>query len=242
MRPMAEMRKHDVAGGHGPTAPLSTASTVCASPQGGEDKGPTWAWPVDAEECQGHERSQKPAQVYQGHLVDSKAYGAGDFESSGSSDVDADDDDLDTQECADIVVREDEMQARVRDAMRGLERLEGMNIDARELPTVRALFVRWSIAQWALVGQAHTAHSHATPQGRDVEMQRQAIDGVDIEADGEQVATASTRVAACFGHAPHDARKCARGDGVSRVFEDMQLGHIRGPGCRVVKQCCSIWR
>ena len=144
------------------------------------------------------------------------------------------------------VCSEEEMQTRVGDAMRGLERLQGMSIDPGELPTVRALYIRWSIAQWALQGPAHTSRRHATPQrleaGRDGEGQRQATDAGDMESNGGQIATSRISVAseAYFGHNLRDARKRVRGDGVSCVVEDTPLGQIRGPGCRFVKaQRCS---
>ena len=246
---MEQMREHDVAGAgrHFPTAPLSGASTVCTSPKDA-DNGPTW--PEDARECQGHE-SQKPTQLRPGSPVDSAAYVARDFVSSDSSDdggLDADsDDDLGADhEGAIVVVSEEEMQTRVGDAMRGLERLQGMSIDPGELPTVRALYIRWSIAQWALQGPAHTSRRHATPQrlevGRDGEGQRQATDAGDMESNGGQIATSRISVAAeaYFGHNLRDARKRVRGDGVSCVVEDTPLGQIRGPGCRFVKaQRCS---
>jgi hypothetical protein len=118
-----------------------------------------------------------------------------------------------------VFVSEDEMQARVADAMRGLDRLQQMNIDKRELPTIRALYVRWSIAQWALQGPKRT-HSPAIPPSDSLDGQQQEA----AEADLGQVATCTVRVG-----------KRVRGESDSHVAEETQLGHIRGPGCRTVK-------
>jgi len=43
---------------------------------------------------------------------------------------------------------EEDMNAHVADAMRGLARLERVGINPQEMPTIRALFVRWTIANW----------------------------------------------------------------------------------------------
>jgi len=45
-------------------------------------------------------------------------------------------------------ISDSDIEEHVLEAMRRLERLESTGIDPRELPTVKALFVRWTIANW----------------------------------------------------------------------------------------------
>jgi hypothetical protein len=217
------------------TAPLSQASTACASPRHDEADDNmlqavmavvnchhTYArekLPDDAEERQGN------AQIRRGHP------GAGsNCDSSDKKGLDAGEED---EQYAGVVVSEDEMQARVANAMRGLDRLQQMNMNPRELPTIRALFVRWTISQWALQGPTLT-HSSTLPPGDspDGAVQEQ----VTVEAGLDQVATAHS-VMAGSGRDSVSRRKRAGGDSDidSCVAENVLLGHIRGPGCCVVK-------
>ena len=195
------------------SASLSEASTACPSPQ--LVRSFPRPGPGDAKE------RQRRAYHDLEDMLGGAAHGDSDGELSDSSQgsFDAGDgDDLDDMEDG-VVVSEDEMQARVADAMRGLERLQRMNIDARELPTIRALYVRWSIAQWALQGQKRTHRSAIPPRDCPDGQQQEAS-----EADLSHVATCAVRVG-----------KRARGESDSHADEETQLGHIRGPGCRMVK-------
>ena len=52
-------------------------------------------------------------------------------------------------ECIDgAYLGEDLIETQVAEAMRRLARLEQVGINPKELPTIRALFVRWTIANW----------------------------------------------------------------------------------------------
>jgi hypothetical protein len=137
--------------------------------------------------------------------------------------ADVDDDNLHNLEHACVVVSEDEMQARVASAMCGLDRLKRMNIDPHELPTIRALFVRWTISRWALEGPSCT---------RRPAMQQQAPADV-----GHSDTNHSLMAGCCSGKDTHQVshRKRAGGDIDSCVVEVASLGCIRGPGCGVAK-------
>ena len=217
----AAMDERCGAGERAASTPLSEASTACPStklireacPPSFQRPGPN-----DAKERQRHAYHDLE------DMLGGAAHGDSDCELSDSSEGsfdagDGDSDDLDNMGDV-VVVSEEEMQARVADAIRGLDRLQRMNIDPRELPTIRTLYVRWSIAQWALQGQKRT-HRPAIPPG-------DPLDGVGQhqeagEADLGQVSTCAVRVG-----------KRVR-ESVSHVAEETQLGHIRGPGCRTVK-------
>ena len=136
-----------------------------------------------------------------------------------------------------VDVGDDEMRARVDDATRGLHRLEQMEIDPRELPTIRALFVRWTIMQWALDGPTHD----------------KAMIAQDVQGHFGQTATGHNLMASNYGKTAHSAmrgtpdnwsarskvslRKRTRGDSEWDTAEDAQLGHIRGPACSIAKAC-----
>jgi len=133
--------------------------------------------------------------------------------------LDVDDDSLQNLGHACVVVSDDEMRVRVASAMRGLDRLQRMNIDPHELPTIHALFVRWTISQWALEGPSCT---------RIPAMQQQAP--ADL---GHSDTKHSLVPGHCSGKNTHQVshRKRARGDIDSCVVEVASLGCIRGPGC-----------
>jgi hypothetical protein len=215
MHPLpAAMDERCDAGERAVSAPLSEASTACPSPKQLREAR-SFRHPGDAKERQTHAYHDLE------DMLGGAAHGDSDCELSDSSQgsFDAGDgDNLDDMEDG-VFVSEDEMQARVADAMRGLDRLQRMNIDERELPTIRALYVRWSIAQWALQGQKRT-HSPAIPPSDSLDGQQQEV----AEADIGKVATCAVRVG-----------KRVRGESDSHVAEETQLGHIRGPGCRTVK-------
>jgi hypothetical protein len=132
--------------------------------------------------------------------------------------LDVDDDSLQNLGHACVVVSDDEMRVRVASAMRGLDRLQRINIDPHELPTIRALFVRWTISQWALEGPSCT---------RIPAMQQQAP--ADL---GHSDTKHSLVPGHCSGKNTHQVshRKRARGDIDSCVVEVASLGCIRGPG------------
>ncbi len=226
--------------GQGTPAPLSQASTTCASPHEDADGGDeddkfradfpgfdcnthrddsvgrhSEKWPEGAEE------RQRCTEVSQECAV------AFSYDSSDNDGPDEDEeDDMHDLKHSGMIVGEDEMQARVADAMRGLRRLEHTRVDPRELPTIRALFVRWSIMQWALEGPMRGAQRPSMPQG----------DGLN-EAIGGQTGIGQSLPASRCNKEQHSVsrQKRTRGDSERDRPGYAQLGTMRGSGCCIVK-------
>ena len=228
-----------------PSASLSQASTACASPKeddadafaifdslhacqdakcdDDDDAGTPDSMPPYVERPAGRKRKDRPERP--GDCEHSGSY----FDSSDDAclGADASDDTQDRgaadEQHADVVVGEDEMQARVADAMRGLHRLHLMNIDPRELPTIHTLYVRWCIAQWALEGPAGRATSPpAMP----------CDDWSDTEVRTQPIAVGS-----CSKEERSAPQRKRYRENEADIAEDMQLGKIWGNGCGIVKAC-----
>lgn len=151
------------------------------------------------------------------------------YDSSDDDGPDAEEeDDMHDLEHSSVTVGEDEMRARIADAMRGLHRLEHMNIDPRELPTIRALFVRWSITQWTLEG-THGAQRPWTPQGDGLNKAPVCQTGIghSLPASGKVQHSVSRQKRTRDDREWDESPECA------------QLGTIRGSGCCIVKARCA---
>ena len=236
----AEMQAAEGAGRLAASAPLSQASTACASPMRDAYEGlhadvddsnmqEDFRIPAEMQAAEGAGRLAASAPLSQASTACASpirdAYEGlhADVDDSDEEGLhaDVDDDNLHNLKHECDVVSDDEMQARVASAMCGIDRLERMNIDPHELPTIRALFVRWTIFRWALEGPSCT---------RRPAMQQQAPAG---HSDTKHNLMAGRCSGKDTNHVSH--RKRARGDIDSCVAEVAPLGCIRGPGCGVAR-------
>jgi hypothetical protein len=200
---------------------LSQASTTCTSPQ------------LDSDGDEQDESSSRAAfpglDCRHTHQHNKDGPGVFGYDSSDDDGPDAEEeDDMHDLEHSSVTVGEDEMRARIADAMRGLHRLEHMNIDPRELPTIRALFVRWSITQWTLEG-THGAQRPWTPQGDGLNKAPVCQTGIghSLPASGKVQHSVSRQKRTRDDREWDESPECA------------QLGTIRGSGCCIVKARCA---
>ena len=133
-----------------------------------------------------------------------------------------------TMSCDDVcngdntyVIGDDEMQAHVSEALRGLRRLEEV-VAPSELPTVRALFIRWTIANWE-----HNISGHVRTTSESEEPTNAWIHDLQPAYEATSHAAASRR--------PHMPRR-TRSRGINKHSSgNIPLGHVHGPGSCVVK-------
>ena len=125
------------------------------------------------------------------------------------------------------------MQAQVSEALRQLERLERVGINPSELPTIRALFVRWTISKWEKsllpdAEQTDARHSSASDHMAD---QPWTTTG---ECDGESSLSELPYATLAYPRGSIYKDKVTRG--IHKRRDSLtSLGQIRGPGSCVVR-------
>jgi len=148
---------------------------------------------------------------------------------------------------AGAAMTDDAMSQRIDDAMRGLGRLEQVGINPRELPTIRALFVRWTIAQWEkpcanltpgiAAAQIHSTRQDEIAQQVWTELEEEKVHGpvavcaLQEAVDGPHVATACNVDTQSMSRRTRTRGIEKRNAGRGAV----PLGHIQGPGSCIVK-------
>jgi len=139
-------------------------------------------------------------------------------------------------ECIDgAYLSEDLIETQVAEAMRRLARLEQVGINPKELPTIRALFVRWTIANWERNNFGGRAvHRQAPEEASADEYPPMTREATQTVCNPDDSAPASN------GHAnPRRAalarRPRSRGIDKRKGCANVPLGHIRGAGSCIVK-------
>lgn len=125
------------------------------------------------------------------------------------------------------------MQAQVDEALRQLKRLERVGINPSELPTIRALFVRWTIFKWEHSLQPDAANTDASHSSAS-----------DHMADQPWTTTGECDDESSLRDLPYRTLACPRGSiykekatrGIHKRRDSFSsLGQIRGPGSCVVR-------
>jgi len=139
-------------------------------------------------------------------------------------------------ECIDgAYLGEDLIETQVAEAMRRLARLEQVGINPKELPTIRALFVRWTIANWERNNFGGCAAQRQAPE------EAIAEDHAPMTHEAAQaVCNSDDSAPTNNGHAnPRRAalarRPRSRGIDKRKGCANVPLGHIHGAGSCIVK-------
>lgn len=126
------------------------------------------------------------------------------------------------------------MQAQVTWAMRRLARLEQVGINPKELPTIRALFVRWTIANWERNNFGCAAQRQVPEEETADEYAPVAYTAAQTVSNSDVSPTTNNGFAnsrrADLAHRPR-----SRGIDKRKGCANAPLGHIRGAGSCIVK-------